>query len=91
MKRNILGNILKQLLILVSLSVLTDNFSHAGVLEDIASRVKEPDDIRAAIRSKAARWHAEETSISRLSARERKMRVGLIKPTSAVQQPSQTT
>ncbi|HKZ17330.1 MAG TPA: C1 family peptidase [Geobacteraceae bacterium] len=101
MKRNILRNILKQLLILASLSVLTVSFSHArdlndivsgnGELADVASRLKELDDIKAAIRSKAARWQADETSISRLPAKERKMRVGLVKPTSAVPEPSQTS
>jgi len=101
MKRNILRNTLKQLLILASLSVLTVSISHArdlndivsgnSELADVASRLKELDDIKAAIRSKAARWQADETSISRLSAKERKMRVGLVKPTSAVPEPSQTS
>lgn len=81
MKKVILRNMLIPLSIIISLLVLNVGFSYA----------KELDDIRAAIKSKGARWHAEETSISRLSVLERKMRVGLVKPTSAVQEPSQTT
>jgi C1A family cysteine protease len=81
MKKVFLRNMLIPLSIIISLLVLNVGFSYA----------KELDDIRAAIKSKGARWHAEETSISRLSVLERKMRVGLVKPTSAVQGPSQTT
>jgi C1A family cysteine protease len=81
MKKVFLRNMLMPLSIIISLLVLTMGFSYA----------KELDDIRAAIKSKGARWHAEETSISRLSVPERKMRVGLVKPTSAIQGASQTT
>jgi C1A family cysteine protease len=81
MKKHFLRSVLKQVLILVSLSVLTINVAHA----------RELDDIRAAIKSRGAKWHAEETSISRLSALGRKMRVGLVKPTLAVQEPTETT
>jgi C1A family cysteine protease len=40
----------------------------------------ELSDIQAAIKAKGAKWAAGETSISRLSPEERKMRLGLIKP-----------
>ncbi len=37
----------------------------------------EVEQIRQAIKAKGARWHADETSVSKLSLRERKMRLGL--------------
>lgn len=40
----------------------------------------ELSDTQAAIKAKGAKWVAGETSISRLSQEERKMRLGLIKP-----------
>jgi C1A family cysteine protease len=40
----------------------------------------ELSDIQTAIKAKGAKWVAGETSISRLSPEERKMRLGLIKP-----------
>ncbi len=80
MNRYYLRNIMTRVLFLVSLSVLAVTSVHA----------KELDDIREAIRSKGARWHAEETSMSRLSTQERKMRVGLVKPALAFQALSET-
>jgi C1A family cysteine protease len=41
---------------------------------------EEIDDINNAIKAKGAQWTAGETSISKLSKEERKMRLGLIKP-----------
>lgn len=37
----------------------------------------ELDEIRAAIKARGAKWHADETSVSRLSMKERKMRLGV--------------
>jgi C1A family cysteine protease len=37
--------------------------------------------VRAALQARGARWHSGETSVSRLSMDEKRMRVGLIKPT----------
>ncbi|MRR14736.1 hypothetical protein EG833_04775, partial [archaeon] len=37
---------------------------------------RELEEIRSAIKAKGARWHADETSISKLSMKERKMRLG---------------
>ena len=37
---------------------------------------RELDEIRSAIRARGARWHADETSVSKLSIKERKMRLG---------------
>ncbi len=37
---------------------------------------RELDEIRSAIKAKGARWHADETSISVLNVKERKMRLG---------------
>lgn len=39
--------------------------------------MEELDHIRNAIKAKGAKWHADETSMSRLSHEERKMRLGL--------------
>jgi C1A family cysteine protease len=38
--------------------------------------LEELDQIRGAIKAKGAKWHADETSVSRLSAHEKKMRLG---------------
>jgi len=51
------------------LILLTPSLSHS----------KELDDVKAAIKAKKARWQAGETSISKLSPEERKMRLGLLK------------
>ncbi len=37
----------------------------------------EVEEIRHAIKAKSARWHADETSVSRLSLQQKKMRLGL--------------
>ncbi|MBP1734060.1 MAG: putative cysteine peptidase [Deltaproteobacteria bacterium] len=37
---------------------------------------RELEEIRSAIKAKGAKWHADETSVSKLSMKERKMRLG---------------
>ena len=39
------------------------------------------DEIRAAINTKGAKWNAGDTSVSKLTDHEKKLRTGLIKPT----------
>ncbi|MRR07416.1 MAG: hypothetical protein EG828_10830 [Deltaproteobacteria bacterium] len=51
----------------------------------------ELDEVRAAIKLKGAKWHAEETSVSNLSPQERKQRAGTIKPVLAVKEPLPVT
>ena len=41
------------------------------------------DEVRQAIKAQGKKWVAEETSVSRLSDHEKKLRVGLLKPASA--------
>jgi C1A family cysteine protease len=41
-----------------------------------SSSPRELEEIRSAIKAKGAKWHADETSVSRLSMKERKMRLG---------------
>ncbi len=43
----------------------------------LAAGPPDLDQIRSAIAAKGARWHADETSVSRLSLEEKKMRLGL--------------
>ncbi|NMC95703.1 MAG: hypothetical protein GYA68_14460, partial [Syntrophorhabdus sp.] len=45
-----------------------------------AASASKLDEIRSAIDKKGARWIAGETSVSKLSDREKKLRLGLIKP-----------
>lgn len=80
MKKVILWKILTSASIVSSLLLSTAEFSFAHEL----------DDIRAAIKSKGARWSAGETSISKLSQQERKMRVGALKPLLSVPEQTQT-
>ncbi|MGD0234166.1 MAG: C1 family peptidase [Syntrophorhabdales bacterium] len=71
MRRNRLMKVILSLNIFILLIFFTGSFSFATQLEEI----------QAAIRAGGHHWIAGETSISRLSPEEKRMRVGLIKPT----------
>lgn len=78
MKKTILWKVLTSLSIICSLSLSAMGISFAHEL----------DDVKAAIKAKGAKWSAGETSVSRLSGQERKMRVGTVAP-SITAQPQQ--
>jgi C1A family cysteine protease len=57
----------------------------------LAQAPENLDQIRAAIAAKGAKWHADETSVSKLSHEEKKMRLGLLEGISAGATASTTT
>jgi C1A family cysteine protease len=60
------GCIISMIIVLALLLTSAYGYSDSGELEQI----------RQAINAKGARWHADETSVSKLSLREKKMRLG---------------
>ena len=46
----------------------------------VYANAEELEHIRGAIKAKGAKWHADETSVSKLSAQEKKMRLGVAGP-----------
>ena len=54
--------------------VILFSFYSIGLADDLAS-------VRSAIQSRGAKWISGETSVSRLSLEQKRMRAGLIKPT----------
>ncbi len=73
MKKTILQKALMSGLVMTLLLLFVSVFSFAAEL----------DEIKAAIEGKGAKWVAGETSISKLSQEQKKLRVGLIKPSAA--------
>ena len=71
MKGNRMGTVLLSVMISFLLVFTTASMILAGELEDI----------KGAIEAKGARWKAGETSISKLSDAEKKLRLGLVKQT----------
>lgn len=70
MKKTFLQKALMSGFAMVLLLLFVSTFSFAA----------ESDEINAAIKGKGAKWVAGETSVSKLSSDQRKLRVGLIKP-----------
>ncbi len=78
MKKTALSKIITSTSIICSLTLSTVGISFAHEL----------DDIRGAIKSKGAKWSAGETSVSKLSAQEKKLRAGTFSP--VLTAPAQT-
>jgi C1A family cysteine protease len=72
-----------QKMVLLSLSVLM----LVVLFRPSLSSASPLDDVRAAIQHKRAKWTAEETSISRLTDHEKRLRLGLIKQTLVGNEP----
>ncbi len=68
-RTSLMGSLFIVSTVLIAVLVLTTPSVHAGK--------KELDQVKKAIKAKGAHWDAEETSVSKLSAKERKKRLGL--------------